>query len=226
MAENVVRAKQFELVDDYGNVYAVLGRDADTDSAALMIYDEDMKPRVGVGVNESRTGYVNLLGPGGGGVRVAVQENGTSVIRLRDEQGKDCCNIGYAPAGDEGAPNGTLNIAFADDSGQRVQMGVAPNGDSVLTLFDRQGREAASLTVEPEGTPALALSNGEAPFTGMYLKGPSDNIPAHIGFTGPDGEVRARILLGEDGTPILAFYDSEGEVVWGGVGEKRADEGS
>ena len=90
MTENVVRAKKFELVDDYENVYASLEQDQDTGSAALMVYDDDQVPRVGVGINESRTGYVNLRDANGkGGVRVAVEENGSAVVRLRDAQEPD-----------------------------------------------------------------------------------------------------------------------------------------
>lgn len=225
MAEDVVRAKQFELVDDSGNVYARLGSIAGTSDPVLTFYDDALNPRIGIGMDEGSRGYVTLDGADGtGGAQILVQENGASAITIRDEQGKIRCSIGYAPQGSEGAPNGTLNLAFSDETGQRVQLGVTPNGSSVLTLFDRQGKESASLAVEPEGNPNVALFNGEAPFTGIALMGPNGNIPAQIAFTGPDGEMRARIMLDEDGTPMLAFYDSEGKIVWGGVGEKRADE--
>lgn len=193
MAEDVVRAKKFELVDDYGNTYATLEQDQNTGSAALVFYDDDQVPRVVIGMNESRTGYVNLRDASGkGGIRVAVEENGTAVIRLRDSQDKERYNLAYSPPGaSDLAPDGALNASFLDENGRtRVQLGItSPGGAATLVLFDQNGTEAASLTI-------------------------ADQVGSGFNLNDSQGRPRAGIMVRSNGHPALVFLDEDGHVVW------------
>jgi hypothetical protein len=192
LTQNVVRAKKFELVDDYENVYASLEQDQYTGSAALMFYDDDQVFRVGVGINESRTGFVNLRDANGkGGVRVAVEENGSAVVRLRDAQDRERYNLAYsAPGTSDLAPEDALNLSFLDENRRpRIQLGISsPGGDATLILYDQNGAEAATLSISGQDGSVLALHDGQ-------------------------GRVRAGMMVDADGNPMLAFLDEDGTMI-------------
>jgi hypothetical protein len=148
---------------------------------------------VGIGMNESRTGYVNLGDASGkDGIRVAVEENGTAVIRLRDSQDKERYNLAYSPPGaSDFAPDGALNASFLDENGRtRVQLGItSPGAAATLVLFDQNGTQAASLMIAEQVGSGFNLNDSQ-------------------------GRPRAGIMVRPNGHPALAFLDEDGNVVW------------
>lgn len=191
MAEDVVRAKRFELVDDEGEVRAILGPGPDNSVGLSFLGKGTAAERTSVGINAGGSAFVDTRdATGEGGIRLGVEEEGTAVIRFRDQQGRDRCNIGYRPAEAGDGPN-TIGIRFADENGRgQAQLGVAPNGDANLILYDQAGNEKVSLVVEAGGgRPTITLNDGQS-------------IP------------RVGISLYEDGTPILGFLDERGSPVW------------
>jgi len=195
MPDDVVRAKRFELVDDEGNVRAILGPGPEGSVGVSFLDKETAAERTSVGINAGGLAYIDARdSTGRGGVRLAVEEGGTAVIRLRDQQGRDRCNLEYRPAEAASGPN-TLGIRFADENGRgQAQLGVAPNGDANLILYDQSGNEKVSLVVAAgDGKPAITLSDDR-------------------------GVPRVGVALREDGTPLLAFLDGRGNLVWGQEG--------
>lgn len=179
-------------MDDYGNVYATLERSEETGEAALTFFDDDQVARLGVGLNESRTGFVNLRdAKGRGGIRVAVEDNGSAVVRLRDDQDNERYNLAYsAPGTSEVAPEGALGLSFLnEDRTPRIQLGITTSGnDTTLVFFDQDGTEAAVLNVSEESGPVLALNDAQ-------------------------GRPRVGLIVGTDGNAGLVFLDEHGNVV-------------
>lgn len=194
LTDNVVRAAKFELVDDYGNVYATLERSEETGEASLTFFDDEQVARLGVGLNASRTGFVNLRdAKGRGGIRVAVEENGSAVVRLRDDQDNERYNLAYsAPGTSEVAPEGALNLSFLNENRTpRIQLGITtPGNDATLGFFDQAGTETVLLTVSEETGSVLALNDAQ-------------------------GRPRVGLVVGTDGNAGLIFLDEHGNAIGG-----------
>lgn len=194
LTDNVVRAAKFELVDDYGNVYATLERSEETGEASLTFFDDEQVARLGVGLNASRTGFVNLRdAKGRGGIRVAVEENGSAVVRLRDDQDNERYNLAYsAPGTSEVAPEGALNLSFLNENRTpRIQLGITtPSNDATLGFFDQAGTETVLLTVSEETGSVLALNDAQ-------------------------GRPRVGLVVGTDGNAGLIFLDEHGNAIDG-----------
>src|SRR5690242_7967423 len=81
-------------------------------------------------------------------LQAAVDENGATVLDLRDSRGTR--RIGLHAGGPTGA-------ASAVDPSRRAFADVDALTSTGVTLYDEQGRSRAEVTVAIEGSPALAL---------------------------------------------------------------------
>ena len=147
MTENVprvLRAKQFELVDDRGFVRAMLYSGPE-DTAALEFFEDGQTPRVSVGV----------------------QQNGTAVLSLRDNDG----NIRARLATEwQGEPT-VFTLRDAPDK-IRAQIVLDQNGGVGVSLSDQSGKKSISLETHADGTSYIALydENGN-PVSGLVGQG-------------------------------------------------------
>lgn len=157
LAEDVVRAKRFELVDD------------------------DQVVRGGMEVNERGTARVFLRLPNGtGGVEMNVEENGTTNLIMKDEQDRIRSRLSYRSLAATAGP-GSLGLVFSDGNKDRARIGLDPlsenptivltgqDGAEVvgiavtqtagagLTISDEQGNPRAALVIRSDGTPELYL---------------------------------------------------------------------
>lgn len=215
MADDVVRAKRFELVDDEDNVYASLERDG-TGSPFFVIRDPRTEtPRVVIGLNARGTGSVDLWdGEGRSRLKAAVEEDGGALIRFRDENDREMLQVHHVPAGHPQAPQGSSGVIFSDGRNARVQLGISPDGSPNLTLKDRDGKEVASLSVGGNGEAILTLTSPDSPSAGTMISGPAANLLAVLSMVDEQGRPRVMANLGADGKPTLTLMDEDGNVVW------------
>ncbi len=194
MTEDVARAKRFELVDDEGNVRAVLTPGPEKSVGLSLFDEEDETERVAFGINAGGTSFAELRnGDGEGGLRLAVEKGGTTVLRIRDRHGEERANLAFSPQDAKNNP-GSLGIAFADENGNlRAQFGISPDGDANIVLYDKNGTEAGSLVS-------------------------SDRIGTGFNINDSQGTPRAGILVEKDGIPKIVLLDESGEVFWGEKG--------
>jgi hypothetical protein len=149
---------------------------------------------------------------------------------------------GLSPAGAKGVdlppgrpPVGSSEVTaerflLRDASGTtRAVLGLAPDGDPMLSFLDRfgvpravlapwhlslsgdDGVTAAKLLVTPGGTPALRLEkDGRL----RAVLGMANDGTLALGFYGQDGKGRALLDVAADGAPGLTLFHRSGKVVW------------
>ncbi len=85
----VVRAKSFELVDEEGELRALMGS-SPNGSVGLEIYGDDETPRLTVGINRGGTARIDLRDTAGTPrARLAVEASGTpAIFSIRDAEGR------------------------------------------------------------------------------------------------------------------------------------------
>lgn len=87
-----VRARRFELVDDGGNVRAVLSVEHESGLVGLHVGDREAHPTISIGVDEATNDpYVIMREPGEEGARVflTISPEGHAILHLRDRDGSE-----------------------------------------------------------------------------------------------------------------------------------------
>lgn len=127
----VVRAREFEVVDNSGDVRARLSGDWN-------------EPTVGLFDTHGRARAM-----------MSVLPNGSPAIVLSDAQSNPRAVIGVNPGG---APGITLYDAQGNGK-TRATMGVNPDGSPVIGVYDAQGIPRATMQVNPDGLPMISLDD-------------------------------------------------------------------
>ena len=159
MAEEAIRAKSFEVVDDEGNVRARTTT-MSSGGVATNLFDSKGNPRVSLGVNQADVPTFGLY-DADGTVRVEIGSGvDGQIVRLNDEDGNPRAMMallteeGSVPAmtfvDKEGNPRvqlqltqtGLAAIGFNDESGEvHVALGRDDEGESLLLYYDAQGNQ-------------------------------------------------------------------------------------
>jgi hypothetical protein len=131
MAEDVVRARRFELVDDQGRARAALYMEAG--QPHLMLADEDGNARAVVGINSLGNTVLRFM-DAGGNYRVQMTETADETgLILSDAAGVHLSLV----IGDDGHV-----IVAAAERGQNRAIGtVIPGGAVAFRLWDAEGDE-------------------------------------------------------------------------------------
>ncbi len=163
MAEEVVRAKSFEVVDDAGNVRAITAAGS-SGEVGINLFDSSGTPRVSLAVNEADTPTFGLH-DADGTVRIDISSGiDGQIVRLNDENGNPRAMMsllterGSAPTvtlmdEEENArlqlqvgPASSAVIGFNDQGGElQVALGLDGQGQSVLLYHDEQGNQVRAL---------------------------------------------------------------------------------
>ena len=130
--EKIVRAEKFELVDPAGNVRATLGlngasltvTDAGVPSLSLAhsltFYDLAGAPRAGIGISTEGGRSIMQLMGPGATVALVVEENGTAKVVLQSRHG------------------------------QKIGLGLTPDGMATLSFFDAASVLRAGVMLDAE----------------------------------------------------------------------------
>jgi hypothetical protein len=134
----------------------------------------------------------------------AVQEDGSPIFELFDEQGRSAVAFGYHKGlGDRpslvfyNGEQADLAVGYGDEdsvglniydkNGIRTSVSVMQkSGNAGAFVYDRRGKLRSSVAVSSDDTPSVGLSDGEA-------------------------TLRAAIALSLDGRPFLNIYDKKGQ---------------
>jgi hypothetical protein len=101
------------------------------------------------------------------------------------------------------------------DSSNRPRGVLAALSDgSVLSLYDRDGRGRASLTVAGDGTARLGFFDKGG--KGRIVVDLAKDGDSMVGFYGPDAKARGQVRVTPDGTADLGFFDNDGNPIWPG----------
>lgn len=143
MAENVprvLRAKQFELIDDRGLIRAMLYSGPE-DTAALEFFEDGQTSRASIGIQPNGTAVLSLRDNDGSiRARLATEWQGEpTVFTLRDAPD----NIRAQILLDQ---NGGIGVSLGDQSGKkRISLETHADGTSYVALYDEDGKPVSGL---------------------------------------------------------------------------------
>ncbi len=104
------------------------------------------------------------------------------------------------------------SLVFRGTDGME-QIALQSFGDSRgFTLSDKSGNGRAALTLEADGSIALALYDEKSKSHVKLLAG-RDGNPGIV-LQDKDKGVRMRLLLYSDGSPAMVLFDNNGKVIW------------
>ncbi len=104
------------------------------------------------------------------------------------------------------------SLVFRGTDGME-QIALQSFGDSRgFTLSDKSGNGRAALTLEADGSIALALYDEKSKSHVKLLAG-RDGNPGIV-LQDKDKGVRLRLLLYSDGSPAMVLFDNNGKVIW------------
>ena len=143
-AYEVVRAKSFELVDERGELRALLGSDPNG-SVGLEIYGDEQTPRLTMGVNREGTARIDLREAAGTvRARLAVDASGTpAIFSIRDAEDRIRAQV----AMHDGEAVG-VNL-MDETGGTRAQIMVHPDGYASVILEDTNGNVVSGFDNAP-----------------------------------------------------------------------------
>jgi len=144
-ADQVVRARKFELVDQQGRVRGVLG-DLGFGSVGMSVRDSDGTMRVGL----------------------SVLPDGKAVVSFYTKEGRPGAALGIGPDG-----NPTMLLARGDGKRQ-IELAYAADGGARLRMVDTEGQAGAALGMFPDGSPYLLLRGTDKGRAILEVSGESD----------------------------------------------------
>jgi hypothetical protein len=151
-----VRAKRFELVNDKGEVRAVLGTQAENGAPGFLVSDSAGRPRIALHVSADDAPAFDLLdATGAPRVHVALAADGAPLLTLFGPTEKPVQALLTVTT--EGAAH--LRLAQADGH-TRLFGSLQPDGTPYLSLMDAEGRPKLSCAL-PGGNPALLMLDTE-----------------------------------------------------------------
>jgi hypothetical protein len=131
LAEEVIRAKRFEVADNEGNVRALTAA-MDSGGVATNLFDSNGNPRVSLGVNQADVPTFGLY-DADGTVRVDISSGiDGQIVRLNDENGN---------------PRALMALMTSQDS--------APN----VMLLDKEGNVRVQLQLDQAGVAAIGFND-------------------------------------------------------------------
>jgi hypothetical protein len=206
--EDVVRAKRFELVDDDGGTRAVIdtGRN---EHVGVSFFDRTGQERTTLGVMPEGVAFLSMSDEAGQEVVKATAGAGGSdtVVALRDKEGRTRVQLGASQAGEA-----TFNLTDTDGNA-RVQIVVSPEGDPLIQLIG--DADSGAVTIQ-DGSVTM---QGGAASRGLVISDDADNLRVGLMLSNDslglvlndaEGRLRATLQLSENGVPVLALLDSEG----------------
>ena len=196
---DVVTATQINVVDDAGQLRAVLtGRD-ERGLPSLSFYDGAGQVRGVVGLEPGDTPVLRLYDTAGVGRLVATVQ-GESALVVVGEDGERTALLG--------AIGNTPVLSLAQGEQPRARVQLDASGAPFLGMFDDAGQRAVSLSVD----------SANSPFVTFYQDGRSRaalgvvQSAAVLNLSDMD---RARLVMGvaDTGWPSLSFIDEAGDVM-------------
>ena len=180
MTEEVVRAKRFELVNEEGEIRAILGTGPD-DTVGITLLGQGESDRLSLGTHS----------------------DGSSTIALQDEEGRERVKLSAGVSGP------VVNIKD-ENGNPRVQLQVRKNGSSELILLDQNQTTRFIVTQVggAGGDPLIALSDEKG--TGRFAVQAGHGDRASLSFQDTEGEVRIVLGLTAEGRALLGYDDEEG----------------
>ncbi len=141
---DVVRAKSFELVDEEGELRALMASDPNG-SVGLEIYEDEQTPRLTMGINGQGTARMDLRDAAGTvRARLAVESSGTpTIFSIRDSEDRIRAQV----AMHDGEAVGVNLMDATGDT--RAQIMVEPSGHASIILEDTNGNVMASVSNDP-----------------------------------------------------------------------------
>ncbi len=215
MAEDVVRAKRFELVDDDGGTRALIdtGRD---EHVGMTFFDRTGQERATVGLMPHGVAFFSLHNEAGREVVKATAAPGgrgrsDTVVALKDNEGRTRIQLGASQAGEA-----TLNLTNTDGE-PRAQIVVSPEGDPLIQLIE--AGDSSAVTIQEGGVTIQEGAKGGSTSRGLIIGDYANNFRAalmlaagkpSLGLNDAEGRTRAVLQLSEDGVPVLALLDEKG----------------
>ena len=194
-----VTTNQVNLVDDGGNLRAVLASRDERGLASLTFYDDAGRPRGLVGIEADGTPVVRLS-DAGGQARLLAMVRGNDAVVVAGPEGSTQVLIGSI--------QGNPMITLGDGARSRMQLHLTPAGFPRMALADANGEEAVALTVGSDEMPQLMLSAGGRPRALM-------TVAQNAALLNLFDESRTRLIVGvaENGFPSVSFFDETGEII-------------
>jgi hypothetical protein len=154
--QDSVRARRFELVDERGNVRAVLGTQNDSGAPGFLVSDSAGRPRIALHVSAEDTPAFDLLDASGAPrVHVALDAEGAPVVTLfgpTERPAQALLGVGS---------DGSAHLRLVQPDGRtRLFFSLQPDGTPYFSLMDPEGRPKLSLAL-PGGNPALLMLDAE-----------------------------------------------------------------
>lgn len=205
MAEEVIRAKRFELIDDEGKTRALIDT-GQKEHVALSFFGKDEQERATVGI----------------------MPDGFSSFVLLDEEGKESIKATTGTG-----PSDSVFVIKDGNERPRIQAGVGKAGEAALSLTDDEGNVRIQASVDDRGVPTLTLKDeaGEAnvtisvktEYTGLVIAKESDlgriglltfsDDTASIAITDGQGIPRIMLRTEPDGHPTLSILNEKGDPI-------------
>ena len=195
----IVTTTQLNLVDSDGRLRAVLAGRDERRMASLSFYDSAGQVRGLIGIDESDVPLVRLLDQAGQSRLNALVQDGDGLVVVGDEA---------AHGGVFGTAGGRPLLSFFETGQSRVRLQVASDGSSSLRLFDGDGRQSITMTVDASQAPLMMLHDQG------QLRAALGVLEQAAVLNLADAR-QARLVIGvaRDGRPSVAFLSENGELI-------------
>jgi hypothetical protein len=155
MADKVVRAERFEVVDNSGQTRMIMGMSKDN-TPGWALYDQNGNRQIRITLTDS--GALDLeLGNSltNGSMKISLEKD---AVKLHISE-----NLSDTPILKfERTPTGGIVLSIHDNNGTpRSQMGVADDGTSFQSLSDEQGKTKAIIALSQQGDPVITLHDDD-----------------------------------------------------------------
>lgn len=196
---DVVTATQVNIVDDAGQLRAVLtGRD-ERGLPSLTFYDGAGQARAVVGLGPTDVPVLRFHDGSGGHRLLATVQGDSTLVVAGEETGRTALL---------GSIGGTPVVSLAEGDAPRLRAQLDASGAPFLGLFDSGGQRAASLSVD----------SADSPFVTFYQEGRSRaalGVVQDAAVLNLSDQDRARLVMGvaDTGWASLSFIDEAGDVI-------------
>lgn len=193
--EETVRTRRLELVDDTGELRALLdiGRDA---HVALSFFSEGGQELATVGIMPDGFSSISLNDEEGreSVKAVAGGEHSDTVVALKDGDGRTRLQVGVSSAGEPAL------ALTGEDGGVRAQMFVDAEGRTVLTLKDGNGEANVSASVGAGSTGLVVADETDTGRIGMFVRADGGTS---LMLTDAEGQPKVTFGVEREGTPTV-----------------------
>ena len=140
-APDVIRAKNFEVLNDEGRLAARLG--ANLHGGGIAIFNVKGMPLVNIGLTAGGYGAVTTFnGEGRELVQLGAMEGGYGAVTTFSSEGKELVTLAATVDGDS-------SISAYNAEGKRIaRLGAREGGDGSISTFNSEGKELVALVLE------------------------------------------------------------------------------